>query len=134
MNALLVLIALSAAPTPAPADNAQKAKEVFTAGKKLYDQAKYAEAVKRFEQAYALKPHPVIFFNIGKCYELLGDSAKAMRAYRDYLRLLPEANDRQAVTDAVTNLERKLRDRGVQQLMIFTDPPNAQIQVDGKDL
>lgn len=130
MNALLLVIALTAA----PADPATQAKEAFAAGKKLYEQSKFADAVAKFSEAYKIKPHPVIFFNIGKCYEALGDSALAMRAYRNFLRLLPESNDRQVVADALANLERKLREKGVQQLMVFADPPAAQLEIDGKAL
>src|SRR5262249_21737912 len=86
------------------------------------------------EDAYKLRPHPVIFFNIGKCYEQLNDPAKAMRAYRDYLRLLPEATDRQRVKDSIANLERKLREKGVQQLMVFVEPATAAVEIDGKPL
>jgi tetratricopeptide (TPR) repeat protein len=123
--ALIVLLSLSAA---------DPAKEAFGAGKKLYDKGKYADAVKKFEDAYALRPHPVIFFNIGKCYEKLSEPAKAMRAYRDYLRLLPDATDKAAVQDSIANLERKLRDKGVQQLMVFYEPKEAAVEIDGKPL
>jgi hypothetical protein len=57
-----------------------------------------------------------------------------LRAYRDYLRLLPDAHDKENVTDAMANLERRLREKGVQQLMVFADPPQARIVVDGQDL
>jgi hypothetical protein len=123
--ALIVLLSLSAA---------DPAKEAFGAAKKLYDKGRYADAVKKFEDAYALRPHPVIFFNIGKCYEKLNEPAKAMRAYRDYLRLLPDASDRPAVQDSIANLERKLRDKGVQQLMVFYEPKEAAVEIDGKAL
>jgi hypothetical protein len=119
---------------PASADDTAKARELFQWAQKLYSQARYAEAIVKFEEAYALKPHPVIFFNIGKCYEQLNETAKALRAYRDYLRLNPEAKDRETVTDAIANLERRLKERGLQQLMVFAEPPNARIDVDGKEL
>jgi tetratricopeptide (TPR) repeat protein len=129
-TALLLIAALGAAPV----EPAAAAKESFAAGKKLYDQAKFADAVVKFEEAYRLKPHPVIFFNIGKCYEAMGETGKAMRAFRDYLRLLPDATDRQNVVDAIANLERRLRERGVQQLLVFVDPPNAAVAIDGKPI
>lgn len=141
--ALLIVPLLLAAPAAkppkaeAPADESgdvKKAKELFQWGQKLYKQARYAEAISKFEDAYAARPHPVIFFNIGKCYEQLGETAKALRAYRDYLRLAPEAKDKETVSDAIANLERRLREKGMQQLMVFADPPNARISVDGKDL
>ena len=127
-------------PKPAPAAAPQEdpstvqARELFQWGQRLYKQARYAEAIAKFEEAYAVRPHPVIYFNIGRCYEQLGETAKALRAYRDYLRLAPDAKDRETVADAMVNLERRLREKGVQQLMVFADPPNARIEVDGKDL
>ena len=141
--ALVVLLSLSAAPAkgkpkdPPPAaanDPVARAKELFQRAQKLYAQARYAEAITQFEEAYLLKPHPVISFNIGKCWEQLGETAKALRAYRDYLRLSPNATDKDTVSDAIANLERRLKEKGVQQLMVFADPANATITVDGKVL
>jgi hypothetical protein len=140
-TALLVALLLGAGPKPAaPAADAaeqgdvKKAKELFQSGQRLYKQARYAEAIAKFEEAYLVRPHPVIYFNIGKCQEQLGETAKALRAYRDYLRLAPDAKDKETVSDAIANLERRLRERGMQQLMVFADPPNAHIAVDGKEL
>ncbi|MDP3155887.1 MAG: PEGA domain-containing protein [Archangium sp.] len=137
--ALLIALLLTA-PKPAPAATAdesgavKKAKELFQSGQKLYKQARYAEAIAKFEEAYLVRPHPVIYFNIGKCWEQLGETAKALRAYRDYLRLAPDAKDKETVSDAIANLERRLREKGMQQLMVFADPPDARIAVDGKEL
>ena len=136
---LIALILAAPKPAPAPAAEAEsgdvkKAKDLFQWGQKLYKQARYAEAISKFEEAYTVRPHPVIYFNIGKCWEQLGETAKALRAYRDYLRLAPDAKDKETVSDAIANLERRLREKGMQQLMVFADPPNARISVDGKDL
>ncbi|MBL8924402.1 MAG: PEGA domain-containing protein [Myxococcaceae bacterium] len=122
-------------PEPAAAEDAtQKAKEAFLAAQKLYKEARYADAIVRFEEAYALKPSPVLFYNIGRCHEQLGDVPKALRSYRDYLRMSPDAKDKDTVNDAIANLERRLREKGLQQLLVFADPPNAVIEVDGKVL
>lgn len=115
-------------------NDAAKAKELFKWAQKLYKQARYPEAIAKFEEAYALKPHPVIYFNIGRCHEQVGDVGKAMRAYKDYLRLSPDAKDRETVSDAIANLERRLKEQGMQQLMVYTDPVNASIEVDGQAL
>lgn len=139
VTALLLSLALSAPPKkaePAPAPESadvKQARELFQAGQKLYKEKKYQAAIAKFEAAYAVRPHPVIFFNVGKCYEQLGDIPRAMRAYRDYLRLAPDAKDRQQVSDAVAALEKRLREKGLQQLMVFVDPPSARVSVDGKD-
>jgi PEGA domain len=134
INALLVALTLSAASAEDDAAATAKAKTLFTNGQKLYKAGKYADAIAKFEEAFKVKSHPVIYFNIGKCWEQLGDSAKALRNFRDYLRLSPDASDRQQVTDSIANLERRLREKGVQQLLIFAEPANAKIVVDGKDL
>lgn len=140
ISALFVATLLAAAPKadakppPAETEELAKAKELAQAAQRLYKLARYAEAIVKFEEAYAIRPHPQITFNIGRCYEQLGEIAKAMRSYRDYLRLSPSAPDRETVADAITNLERRLREKGLQQLMVFSEPPNARITVDGKDL
>lgn len=126
-----------AAPAPAAAEEEAaklKAREVFSRAQKLYKQARYAEAIEKFEEAWLLRPHPVIRYNIGKCHEQLNETSKALAAYREYLRLDPEAKDRDTVSDAIANLERRLKERGVQQLTVFADPPQAQVEVDGKAL
>jgi hypothetical protein len=128
----LVTSLLTAAPA-APLDaHTVKAKAAFEAAKKLYAQARYPEAIAKFEEAYLAKPHPSIYFNIGKCHEQLGETPKALRAYRDYLRLAPDAPDVNAVSDAISNMEKRLREKGVQQLIVFVEPANAKISVDGK--
>lgn len=139
-HALCVALVVSApgktklAPPPAAEDSTQKAKEAFQTAQRLYKEARYADAIVKFEEAYALKPSPVLFYNIGKCHEQLGDVPKALRSYRDYLRLSPDAKDKDTVSDAIANLERRLKEKGLQQLMVFADPPTAVIEVDGKVL
>lgn len=132
VHALCALVSLGAA--PAAADDATRAKDIFKVAQKLYKEARYADAIAKFEEAYVLKPSPVIIYNIGKCHEQLGDVPKAMRSYRDYLRLAPDAKDKDTVGDAIANLERRLKEKGLQQLLVFADPPAALIEVDGKVL
>ncbi len=143
----LIAIALSAALAAAPAGSAAsqadnglsatdkaKAKDLFGVGQKLYKAELYPEAIEKFQAAYAIRPHPVIFFNIAKCYEQLQETGKAMRAYRDYLRLSPEATDKDAVNDSIANLERRLKEKGLNQIIVFADPATAKIEIDGKEV
>lgn len=130
---LLTLLLLSANPTPVE-PSVLKAREAFAAAQKLYQLGRYAEAAAKFEEAYAFRPHPTIQYNIGRCLEQLGDLPRAMRSYRDYLRLMPDAPDKDAVNASVAALERKLQDKGVQQVLVYADPANATISIDGKVL
>jgi len=132
---LAVFLSLSAAAkgAPPPPDvDTQAAKKYFQWAQNLYKQARYAEAIGKFEEAYRLKPHPTIFFNIGRCYEQLGDINKALKNYREYLRIVPDAKDRELVTDAIANLERRLKEQGVQHLSVLSDPTGTRVSVDGK--
>jgi len=113
-------------------DDTLAAKKYFQWAQSLYKQARYSEAIAKFEEAYRLKPHPTIFFNIGRCYEQLNDIPRALKNYRDYLRIAPEAKDRELVSDAIANLERRLKEQGVQQLSVLTDPTGARVTVDEK--
>jgi hypothetical protein len=131
---LSALVAASPADTGLSAADLQRAKDLFGAGQKLYKAASYSEAITKFQEAYAVRPHPVILFNIAKCYEQLADDGKAMRAYRDYLRFSPDAKDKEAVVDAIANLERHLKERGQNQVIVFTDPASARVEIDGKDV
>lgn len=113
-------------------DDTVAAKKYFQWAQSLYKQARYSEAIAKFEEAYRLKPHPTIFFNIGRCYEQLNDLPRALKNYRDYLRIAPEAKDRELVSDAIANLERRLKESGVQQLAVLTEPSSARVTVDEK--
>jgi hypothetical protein len=73
----------------------------------------------------------VVSYNLGQAYEKLGDIAAAVKAYKEYLRLVPKATDRPAVQTIVTNLESRLA-KGLQELSVNSDPKGANVSVDGK--
>lgn len=129
LTSFLLATALAAAPVP---DATAQAKKVFGEGQKLYTQGKYQQALARFEEAYALKPLPLLRYNVARCHERLGAPAPALRAYRDFLRLSPKAPEREAVSKAMVELQKQLHDSGVQQLLVLSEPPAAEIEVDGK--
>ncbi len=133
--ALLAPVALAAAPVrrPASADDAtEQAKAHFRRGTELYRQARYRDAIAEFEAAYKLKPHGVLHYNVAQCHEKLGDIPAALRSYHDYLREVPDAEDKANVLAAMANLESRLAATGVQQMLVYTDPPGAEVIVDGQ--
>jgi len=119
------------------ADDLAEAKRHADAGLSLYKEARYREAISELEQAISLsiktKPEAagVVSYNLGQAYEKLGDIASAVKAYKEYLRLVPRASDRAAVQTLVSNLETRLV-RGVQELSVVSSPTGANISVDGK--
>lgn len=110
----------------APVDQATKdAKRAFETAQKAYKQKKYADAISSFENAYRLKPHPVIRFNIARCYEQLNDAPNALKFYRTFLFEQPDSADREEVLKAIPVLERKLGAKNLQQLMVLAEPRDA---------
>lgn len=130
-RALLAVAALLAA-APAPADEVAEARSRFEQGAQQFRAGRYREAIAAFEAAYRLKPHGAIHFNVAQCRERLGEWPAALRSYHDYLRELPDARDRAAVRAAIVRLEARLAGAGVQALLVYTDPPGAEVRLDGR--
>ena len=127
--------ALGAPPAPGArpaADQTPEAKARFKKGTDLYRQARYREAIAEFQAAYRLRPHGVLHFNIAQCHEKLGDIPAALASYHDYLREVPGAEDRETVQRAIANLEARLAATGVQQILIYSEPSEAEVLVDGQ--
>jgi tetratricopeptide (TPR) repeat protein len=128
--AVLVLVAPSV-----PADaNTAKAKMAFAQASKFYSQSKFQEAIEKFNEAYATKPHPSIFYNLGKCYAKLNQPAKALQYFRNYVKEVPNGPDINDVSESIIAMERALREKGVQQVLVLAAPTQAQIEIDGKVL
>ncbi len=113
-------------------DDAAEAKARFRKGADLYRAGKWREAIDEFEAAYRLKPHGAIHFNVAQCREKLAEWPGALRAYEDYLREVPDAKDRATVRASMKKIEERLAAAGVQALLVYTDPPGAELRLDGK--
>jgi tetratricopeptide (TPR) repeat protein len=129
---LVVPLLLLPAPARADGDAVAQAKQRFTLGAQAYREARYKDAIELFIEANRLDPHADLIFNVGQAYEKSGDVPNALRSYREYLRLLPAASDRATVEASIKNLETRLRERGVQQVSIFSTPSGATLVLDQK--
>ena len=134
LAALLALPGAGAAADPAvdpSADPAAAARAAYREGADLYKAGKYREAITQFEAADRLKPSPALQFNIGQSWEKLGEPAAALASFARYLRLDPAAPNRESVQRSVKTLEARLAATGRQMLHVTTDPPGADLSVDG---
>jgi hypothetical protein len=143
----------SGALPPAPANptpqDLTKAKAVFDAGGRAFDQGDFAGAIQAFEQAYALSGRPSVLFSLAQAHRkrfvdlgVPADREAALELYRAYLAAVKTGGRR---ADAVKGLEslgvagnggsggavaaqpmvRKT------QLAIDSSTPGAMISVDG---
>ncbi|HEX6837487.1 MAG TPA: tetratricopeptide repeat protein [Polyangia bacterium] len=92
-RAVLVVATLLVA-LPSSADETGSARAHFSRGTKLYDLGRYLEAAKEYEAAYEAKDDPAILFNIAQAYRLGRDYPDAIRAYKSFLRRVPQSDQR----------------------------------------
>jgi tetratricopeptide (TPR) repeat protein len=103
-----------AAPAPAPAaaapsdDTLNQAKTHFEAGKNAYNAGDYQTAIREFKAAEALRPSPILDYNIGLANEKLGKKRVAVKYYRRYLEGMPNATNRPTVEASIAQLEREI--------------------------
>lgn len=93
--------------TPTPSD-IEGAKGLHLAAKQYLAKGEYKRAVETWNEAYGFDcTKPEVFINIGKSYEGLGDTAKAVVAYRTYVERKGAQADQETVAK-VKSLEEKL--------------------------
>ena len=93
---LLCPTAQVVAQDPMDAEVAEAARQ-FSLGMTDYEAGRFADARVRFERAYELSRAPELLYNIATVAELLRDDASARDAYAEYLRAMPECDDRATV-------------------------------------
>ena len=77
--------------TPLSPEQREEAKAYFMEGKAAFGEGQYDEARVSFQRAYAIVQSPEILYNIGKCYEKMGDEEEAVYHYE------PTADDSEEV-------------------------------------
>ncbi|MBX3128531.1 MAG: tetratricopeptide repeat protein [Polyangiaceae bacterium] len=95
----------------AAAEPQAEALKLFEESADRYREGKFDDAAALLERAYALHPEPVLLYNLGRAYEGLGESEKAIDAYKRYLEGTPDAKDRGALERRIETLERQVAER-----------------------
>jgi len=110
---LFAILALLFAATSARAEDlaTKAAKRHFDRGEKLFALGKFDEALDEYQKAFDAKPIPDFLFNIGQCYRNLGDYQQAIFSFKKYLKLEPDASDKDKVEKLIDDLEEK-QERG----------------------
>jgi tetratricopeptide (TPR) repeat protein len=97
------------APAPAAGDEAlNQAKSHFDAGKNAYNAGDYPTAIREFKAAEALRPSPILDYNIGLANEKLNKKRVAVKYYKRYLEGMPNATNRSTVEASIGQLEREI--------------------------
>jgi tetratricopeptide (TPR) repeat protein len=108
----VVLLGVGAAqPALAGSKDSELAKQHYVRGTKLYDLQRFLEAAHEYELAFELKDSPDLLFNIAQAYRLAGEHAKAIGAFRAFLRRMPDSPHRPAVLARVEELNKIVEDQ-----------------------
>ncbi len=94
-----------------PANLAQRrtmAREWFSRAEGLERSGDDVAAVRSYQCSIALVPHASTTYNLARVAEKTGDLEQSLASYRNYLTLRPDAPDRAAVEERITNLESRI--------------------------
>ena len=113
-------------PGPALAQSAKsQAKAFFKQGREHYAAGRFAEALQAFEQANALRPHPLMLYNIGQVQEAMEDLPAALATFNKYMATSP--GDADEVSEKIKELQGRLKKWATLQLS--TTPPGATVWI-----
>lgn len=125
-----------AAPEPsasAPREPAlAEARARYQEGAQAYAEARYKDAIDLFLDADRIRPSAALSFNIARAFEKLRDASGALRWYRDYLRRAGSPADQEQLQLRIGALQELLRQKGIQQVTILSEPSGATVVVDGR--
>lgn len=110
--------------TTAFADPAERAaKRHFDRATKFFNLGKFDEALDEYTQAYEAKPIPDFLFNIGQCHRNLNNYDAAIFSFKKYLKLAPDAENRDQVEEYIADLEAEQEKESSRRLKLVKEPP-----------
>src|SRR5690606_13492155 len=71
----------------------------------------FEDALEQYQLAYDAAPIPDFLFNMGQCHRNLGDYEAAIFSFRKYLKLVPDAEDREQAEAYIDELEAEQEKR-----------------------
>lgn len=86
----------------------EKARTHYQAGQKAYAAGDFRQAIREFAAAEQASPSGYNDYNLGLCYDKLGEADPAVRYYRSYLERVKDAKNRVAVEASIARLEAAL--------------------------
>ncbi|HEX5062856.1 MAG TPA: tetratricopeptide repeat protein [Kofleriaceae bacterium] len=97
--------------TPATADKEAEAKAHYDKGISHYNLGEFDPAITEFKAAYAISSKPGLLFNVAQSYRLKKDYEQALYFYQTYLRLKPDAPNRQDVEDRMKEMQDAIEEQ-----------------------
>lgn len=119
-------------PDPPPKLSAQEQAAIsFKEGRALFKKGQYREAAEKFQAAYNLDPVPILLYNLARAYEEVPDPERAIEFYGNYLKRVPDAEDREDVEYRVGLMRKTIAAARRASVRIVGLPPNPRVLIDG---
>jgi tetratricopeptide (TPR) repeat protein len=115
---------LSIAAAPARAQSVDQARTHYDAGRSYYEQLRYEDAAREFQEAYRLSGRSHLLKNVAVSHQHAEAWAEAISAFERYLEESPDAEDRAEIETRLARL-RELAEEGAD-----TDPDLADGNAD----
>jgi iron complex outermembrane receptor protein len=116
------VLAACLAPAVALADARSDAKRHFREGMSLIAAGQVERGIAELKQAYAIKPHPDVLYDIAKAYVDLGNISQALDYFRQYVATDPA--DKEQVLSVMQRLQAAIAPAASPQ----PPPPNIDVQ------
>jgi tetratricopeptide (TPR) repeat protein len=102
----IALAAMAIGASAGAEDASATARALYQEGARLYNTGQYEQALRAFEQAYALSGAKPLLFNIAQAHRLAGPShcEQALHAYESYLREDQTASNRAEVEERIVEM------------------------------
>src|SRR5438309_5184468 len=120
-----ILLAVLLAP-PALADARSDAKRHFREGMSLIGAGQIERGIGELKQAYAIKPHPDVLYDIAKAYVDLGDIPEALNYFRQYVATDPV--DKEQVQAVIQRLQAAIGSAPPPPPAMDAPPPDIDVQ------
>lgn len=134
-----LLFALALCPTLALAGEgapteSSTADAAYEAGVEHFKARHFKDAIREFNKAYRAHPHPILVFNMARCFEELGNYDAAVDFYQKYLKINPEAVDKAQVEESIATLKLLAKKEARVQLQITSEPDGARLFLNGREV
>jgi hypothetical protein len=134
MSAISLVLVTLLAQLPPPANDVvakAEARNLLSEGSVCYEAGAYADALAKFNAAYAAFPSPKLLFNIGQANRALGRPVEALQAFESFLRDADDASAK-GMEDARLYVDELRRQLG--RIVVHCDTTLADVSVDGKNV
>ena len=121
-------VALALAAPAAFADARTDAKRHFREGMSLISAGQIERGIAELKQAYAIKPHPDVLYDIAKAYVDLGNITEAISYFRQYVATDPV--DKEQVQSVIRRLEAAIGSAAPAPAPQPAPPPAQQVDVE----